>query len=145
VGQWNYYPATTLPAPYDIVWCRFPDNLNLDAPGIKDRPALVLQTAHSSPGFRPEVRVIYGTSNLKTATRPFDFFVKNLWEMDEAGLAQATRFDLDRVLWMPWASEFFMSPGPRYPSPVMGSLSENSRRLLGFVIEERRRRASPDN
>lgn len=137
---WTHYPASTLPAPYDIVWCSFPFGLNFDIPGPKQRPALVLQSGLSDPGFCPEARVIYGTSVLKTRDRPHDFFVQNFQDRYDAGLAQATRFDLDRCLWLPWCSEFFISPGPQYPTPVMGSLPDHLRRLLGFCLIERKRR-----
>src|SRR5665213_4334038 len=55
----------------------------------------------------PVVHVIYGTSKLKAATRPLDFFVSNYQDMHDAGLYQATRFDMDTHLWLPWAEEFF--------------------------------------
>jgi hypothetical protein len=144
-GGWAYYPVSTLPAPLDIVLCNFPEHLNLQNPGIKSRPGLVVQTAISEPGFKGEVRVVYGTSVLKRDKRPYDLFVTNYQEMYEAGLHKATRFDLDQILWLPWAAEFFVTPNMRhYQSPVMGHLPENSTRLLGHLLEERRRRMQRD-
>lgn len=145
MAGWSYYPASTLPAPYDIVWCAFPFDLNLDVPGPKMRPALVLQTGLSDPGFCPEARVVYGTSKLKKEERPRDLFVENYQDKYDAGLYQATRFDLDRMLWLPWAAEWFVSPGPLYPSPVMGSLPDHHRRVLGFLLAERQRQAGTRN
>lgn len=107
MSAWKYYPVSTLPAPFDIVWCRFPDHLDLGNPGPKSRPALVLTTAISENGMTPEVQAIYGTSKLKKDTRRHDFFVTNYQEMYDAGLHQATRFDLDQILWLPWSEEFF--------------------------------------
>ena len=142
---WTYYPVSTLPAPLDIVLCRFPQSLNLQEPGPKNRPGLIVQTAISEQGFKPEVRVVYGTSVLKRDRRPNDLFVLNYQEMYEAGLHQATRFDLDQILWLPWAEEFFVTPNVRnYHSPVIGHLPENSARLLGHLLEERRRKMQRD-
>lgn len=137
---WTYYPASTLPAPFDIVWSHFPEALALDKPAPKSRPALVLQTAVSEPGFCPEVRVAYGTSNLKLATRKNDLFVQNYEDMSVAGLYQATRFDLDNIIWLPWAEEWFVPVGRQYSSPVMGRLPEHHRRILGFMMIERQRK-----
>jgi hypothetical protein len=135
---WTYYPASTLPAPFDVVWCHFPFIENPEQPAPKARPAIVVRTAISDPGFCPEVNVIYGTSVLKMDKRPHDFFVTNFQDKDEAGLYQASRFDLDKILWLPWAKEFFVSPGRLYPTPVMGSLPDHLRRILAFMLIERR-------
>lgn len=85
------------------------------------------------------MRICFGTSNLKTDSRPFDFFVTNMNEMNIAGLFQATRFDLDRILWMPWSTEFFRKPHAK-PSPVIGHLSGAATELLALVSEARRKR-----
>lgn len=87
----------------------------------------------------PLVHVIFGTSNLKKESRRYDFFVENMRDMDEAGLFQATRFDLDKHLWLPWAAEFFAPPNANYQNPAIGHLSENSRELLQVLLGIRRR------
>jgi hypothetical protein len=143
---WSYYPVSTLPAPLDVVLCKFPEDLDLQKPPLKTRPGLVIKTAYSDPGFEPEVRVVYGTSNLKMSKRRYDLIVMNNQEMYEAGLSRATRFDLDKIVWMPWCSEFFIKPDhPHYSSPVIGHLSDNSTRLLGHLMAERQRRQRPDD
>lgn len=140
-GGWSYYPASTLPAPLDIVLCLFPEHLDLGKPGPERRPGLIIKTAISETGLRGEVYVMYGTTRLKSDQRPDDLFVQNYQEMYEAGLHKATRFDLDKVLWLPWAAEFFGKPDhPHYYSPVIGHLPENSTRLLYFLLAERQRR-----
>jgi len=48
-----------LPAPGDIVWCRFPE-LPRQSPGPKPRPALVLEVIEREDGI--EIAVVYGTS-----------------------------------------------------------------------------------
>jgi hypothetical protein len=83
---------------------------------------------------------VFGTSNLKHETRRYDFFVENYRDMDEAGLYQATRFDMDRRLWLPWASEFFIPPNMDYSNPAIGHLSENSKELLRLTIQIRKKR-----
>jgi hypothetical protein len=144
-GGWSYFPASTLPAPLDIVLCRFPDHLDLGKPGPKRRPGLIIQTAISETGLRGEVRVVYGSTNLKSFKRQNDLYVVNYKEMYEAGLHKATRFDLDKVLWLPWADEFFEKPQHiHYQSPVIGHLPENSYRLLGHLLAERERRFKKD-
>jgi hypothetical protein len=144
MAGWSFYPASTLPAPYDIVWCAFPEGLEFDVPGPKMRPALILQTGLSDPGFCPEVRVVYGTSKLKKDKRRHDLFVENYQDKYDAGLFQATRFDLERIILLPWATDWFVSPGPHYPTPVMGSLPEHIRRVLGFLLIEQKRRRDFD-
>ena len=135
-GGWTYYPASTLPALYDIVWCHFPEHHALDQPSPKGRPALIVKTATEDNDEKPQIRAVYGTSNLKIGKRPLDFYVRGkLAELDICGLFQTTRFDMDRRLWVPWAEEFFACPSPDYQTPVMGHLSPNAmKRLINVVI-----------
>lgn len=122
------YPLSTLPAPYDVVWCRFPDDASLGDPGPKPRPALVKNVATTHDGVG-EVNLVYGTTNLKMASRRHDFFVTNSAEMDACGLYRATRFDLDNIAWIPWANEWFeILPG--YTSPIIGHLSQHGIKML---------------
>lgn len=58
--------------------------------------------------------------------------------MYEAGLAQATRFALGRCVILPWATEWFHPATDRFPSPVMGHLSQRSQDFLCLLIEKRR-------
>ncbi len=135
--QWNYYPITTLPAPLDVVWSHFPFDGSEVEPGPVPHPALIAQTALNDG--KPQVLVIYGTSNMKLTTRPHDFFICNSSELDEAGLKQNTRFDMDRYRWLPWAEEWFRPINMNYESPVLGRLSQNGRNLLNALIKERKR------
>lgn len=80
-----------------------------------------------------EVHLVYGTTNLKLMERRDDFFVSNLAEMDACGLVKATRFDLDTMAWIPWASEWF-SVLPGYGSPVIGHLTDHAVRLLQYEL-----------
>lgn len=120
-GNWTHYPLTTLPARYDIVLCRYPEN-GSDTPGPKSRPALVRATAVMDDTGLGDVEVVYGTRVLKLGLRSLDLHVTNLQEMNWAGLFHPTRFDLDKSVWLPWAEEFFV-PCKGKVDPIMGSLS----------------------
>lgn len=134
--KWNYYPLTTVPRALDIVWCHFPFNAPPFKPGPYPRPALVKSVA-IGPGNVPEVEIVYGTSNLKMMKRRYDLFVVNSREMAEAGCPQATRFDLDNVIWLPWAKEFFKCRRGK-KTPVVGHLSARGRLVLEYLIEARK-------
>lgn len=115
----------TLPKALDIVWSRFPYEERPGMPADKPHPALVFAVFERTGGLF-SVQVAYGTSNLKTDTRPFDFRIQNYRAMHYAGLHQATRFDLDRIKWLPWDSDWFQSPNAeKYPTPVIGHLIED--------------------
>jgi hypothetical protein len=99
---------------------------------------LVAETAVTDDD-EPMVHIIYGTSKLKLDTRPLDLIVSNYQDMHDAGLYQATRFDLDLHLWAPWAEEFFSPPSAKYHNPAIGHLSANSRELLGIILGMRKK------
>lgn len=133
----NDFPLSILPAPYDIVWCRFPFHHSLGEPGPKPRPALV-RNAATLPNGTAEVEVVYGTTNLKLHKRKYDFIVSKASEMDACGLYRATRFDLDKLLWLPWNTEWFeVLTG--YNSPVIGSLTEHGIKMLQLTAEVKQR------
>lgn len=132
----SFFPISTLPAPYDIVWCRFPFHESLGEPGPKPRPAIVLNSAVDAEAGEGEVQLVYGTTQTKFRQRPRDFFVTNVSEMDACGLDKATRFDLDKVAWIPWAKEWF-AVLPGYSSPVIGHLSSHGQRLLQIELGHR--------
>lgn len=129
--EYAYFPVTTLPAPYDIVWCRFPLD-EIPGPGPKSRPAIVKQALQDEEG-NPWVNVMYGTTKLRMRENPFDFYVSNMTEMDHAGLFHATRFELKRCKIVPWAEEYFAKLRG-YPSPVIGRLSPHSIRMLQVAV-----------
>jgi hypothetical protein len=138
VVTWAYFPISTSPAPHDLVWCRFPDQVSLGSPGPKPRPALVRNAAINDDGHG-EIELVYGTTKLKMHSRPFDFIVSQPYEMDHCGLYRATRFDLDNVVWVPWAAEWF-DVVPLTESPIMGRLSDNMIRMLQTVMSYKQAR-----
>lgn len=136
---WSFFPVSTLPAPYDIVWCRFPHHEDLGDPGPYPRPALVRNASTDRDGHG-EVQLVYGTTKLKFESRRFDFFVTKQSEMDSCGLYRATRFDLDCIAWIPWADEWFETP-PEHSSPVIGRLSFEAIKMLQLSLSFKQREA----
>lgn len=130
---WAYFPVSTLPAPYDLVWCRFPHHESLGEPGPKPRPALVRNVAVDDDSGHGHVEVVYGTTKLKLSSRLFDFVISKPYEMDHCGLYRATRFDLDKHVWVPWAAEWFEAL-PGTSSAVLGHLTDHSVKMLQITI-----------
>lgn len=123
-NTWSYFPLHTIPRPLDIVWCRFPLQEMTTKPGPKSRPGLVRCVLLNREHTKAAVEVCYGTSQLKKDRFPLDLFIENAAQLNLLGLPQATRFELDRTLQLPWASEFF---GPRdgTKSPIIGRLTQD--------------------
>lgn len=122
------FPISLLPAPYDLVWCRFPDVENPKLPGPKARPALVRRSFIDQDG-NPHVEVAFGTSKDPCRTSLSDFTISKMSEMDACGLWYATRFRLDRTMVLPYTDEFFEVRSD-CRSPVIGQLTEYAIRLL---------------
>lgn len=131
------YAPDTLPDPFDVVWCNFPFHNTPGVPGVTPHPGLVFNVNEYKPGLF-SVQIAYGTGTVKHGKRPHDFVVSNWNELHLAGLCKETRFDLDRVKWLMWDSDWFISPDPkRYPTPVIGKLSHLGQSVLGGVMRRR--------
>lgn len=136
----EWWPAGTIPAPASIVWCKFPTHLAPDVPGPKERPALVFKVRYldDPPADRFVVQVAYGTSKMKYGRRPNDFALANMTMLNLLRLPEPTRFDLDNVLWLPWAKPYFC---PRkdapFSTPTISTLPDNLQRLLAWTMKER--------
>lgn len=91
----------------------------------------------SPDGTMAAVEVTFGTSRAKYGERPFDLIISNSAALDEAGLPSVTRFDLDRTIWLPWASEYF-TQREGYRTPITGSLAESSKMQLEALKVARR-------
>lgn len=61
--------------------------------------------------------------------------------MSACGLDRATRFDLDTILWLPWASEWFEPPLNAGNSPVIGTLTEHAIKMLQITAGMRQNKA----
>ena len=111
-----------LPAPGDIVWCRFPE-LPRQSPGPKPRPALVLEVTEREDGI--EIAVVYGTSqrvdklSAGAITR-----LGHAAAYKAAGLSHDTKFDFKQTARLPWSDEFFAIPpgAPNGQRPLLGTL-----------------------
>jgi hypothetical protein len=119
----EWWEPGTVPAPLSIVWCAFPDHISPEKPGPKERPALVLKVRYAvdPPDGRFLVRVVYGTSKIKSNKRPYDFSIENFGTRLLCRLPQGTRFDLDQVVWLPWAKPYFV-PRENDLTPVISVL-----------------------
>lgn len=135
---WTYFPLVTLPRALDIVWCRFPLNEAMSKPGPKSRPALVRSVFLNRAHTWARVEVTYGTSNTKNDTRLLDLIIQNATDLAEMGLPQATRFDLDRTVILPWSAEFF-EPRAGYETPIIGHLNHSAVAQLEALKVLRRR------
>lgn len=140
----EWWGPGTVPPPASIVWCNFPEVPELGKPGPKSRPALVFKVRHAEnpPGDKFNVLVAYGTSSLKTGSRTDDFIIANSATLDLLRLPQATRFDLDHMLWLPWARPFFCPRhmADRFTTPTISVLPGELQRMLGWTMASRERR-----
>jgi hypothetical protein len=122
--------AWSLPAPGDIVWCRFPE-LPKRSPGPKPRPALVLDVTERKDGA--SVSVVYGTSQQLNRLSAGEFAItrqSHAAAYEAAGLSYDTKFDFKQSVELPWIEEFFAVP-PRAPNgqqPKLGILHASMHR-----------------
>lgn len=133
----DWWGPGTVPPKLSIVWCAFPDHLFPERPGPKNRPALVLAARYADdpPANRFVVRVVYGTSKLKSDKRPHDFTIENYGMRLMCRLPQATRFDLDQVAWLPWARPYF-EPFEN-ETPVMSILPMAAQQDFAWLMQAR--------
>jgi len=82
------------------------------------------------------LEVAYGTTNLKTGLRPLDLRITNFEDLAEIGLPQATRFDLDRTIELPWCKEFF-APYKGYSTILVGKLNTKQKLRLQAIRQRR--------
>jgi hypothetical protein len=128
--------TTSPPSAYDIVACWYPE---ADAPqdaGPTLRPALVVTVLKGERTGDYACRVAYGTTNLKIVKRrEVDLIIPN-GHTRQMGLARATRFDLDRVITLPWVPPFF-DPWTGNTTPKIGALTEAYIRDYAFLMMKR--------
>lgn len=122
------------PSPGDIVWCHFPF-LPATDPGPKPRPALVVGVRVQEDGVA--VNVAYGTTQRTKALRSGEFLIakdQHPVAFKQAGLAFDTKFDLNKVISLPWSERYFKAPptiSPAYgQTPKLGSLHASMSKAL---------------
>jgi hypothetical protein len=113
-----------LPAPGDIVWCRFPE-LPRRSPGPKPRPALVSTVTERTDGVA--VAVVYSTSQQLDRLSAGQFAITrrdHAAAFRAAGLSHDTKFDFKQAVELPWNLEFFAVPpgAPFGQQPKLGVL-----------------------
>lgn len=136
MGPWS------LPAPGDIVWCRFPD-LPQRSPGPKPRPALVLEVIEREDGH--EVTVVYGTSQRVDRLTAGEFGItrmRNPAAYRAAGLSHDTKFDFKSSVRLPWGVGFFAVPpgAPNGQTPVLGTLHASMMRTAAAAHAAEKKR-----
>lgn len=113
-------PFKPLPAPGDIVWCHFPQEIG--NPGPKARPALVTHVFDDDHA----VRIAYGTSQKTEKIYPGEFVLDPADAgFPTSGLAQRTKFDLNNSVELYFDSDWFAPDQSVYsslPLPKMGRL-----------------------
>ena len=125
-GHQEFFPA---PRPGDIVWCQFPQD-RLLLPGPKSRPALVVRVGEIEG--EPAVAVAYGTSQHVGELHPGEFAITRAdpEAFVLAGLSFDTKFDLSRVIELPFSARWFAVPpgAPHGQSPKLGLLHPTAMR-----------------
>jgi hypothetical protein len=122
------------PSPGDIVWCHFP-YLPATEPGPKPRPALIVGVRTFEDGVT--IRVAYATTQRTSSLRAGEFLIakdKHPVAFKQAGLAFDTKFDLNKVIELPWTDRYFKvspTPNPAFgQTPKVGSLHASMMRAL---------------
>jgi PemK-like, MazF-like toxin of type II toxin-antitoxin system len=126
------------PAPGDIVWCHFPflpaTGTEIER-GPKPRPALIVGVRTYENGVT--VQVAYATTRRTSSLRSGEFLIskdKHPVAFKQAGLAFDTKFDLNKVIELPWTDRYFKVPPMPNPAfgqtPKMGSLHASRIRAL---------------
>ena len=97
----------------------------------------MVRAASRRRGLRiAEVEITYGTTKLRSQENPLDLILSNNADMNEMGLPSATRFALDRTIWLPWAAEFF-APLRGLKNIIIGRLNANSLAQLELIKTQR--------
>ena len=90
-------------------------------PGPKPRPALVRAVFINPQTSQASIEVAFGTSKKTDKLYRGEFVVGSPSGMTSAGLDLPTKFDLGRIVRLPWARRYFsIKPGNR--RLLMGSL-----------------------
>lgn len=123
------------PAAGDIVWCHFPDNIH---PKPKPRPGIVLATLQNEQAHW-FVRVAYGTSQKTSQLYAGEFLLSRADHPAPyalAGLSYDTKFDLSKVLELPFNADYFSVPphAPHGQTPKLGTLHPSMVRIAAAAF-----------
>lgn len=120
-GSTKANKAWSGPCRGSITLCRFPYDENSTIPGPKVRPAIVLDV--EKVGNR--VMVCYGTGQAHhvklSDLRPDQVGVLDGHHVRALGLEEATVFDLNRTVFLPYDTAWFKA-APSRSSPIIGNV-----------------------
>ncbi len=120
MNKWIFPP----PEVGDILWCHFPDNINV--PQIKPRPALVISVYEGEFYDEFSIEVAYGTSQKIDKLYQGEFSIckeKNQVAYQQAGLSYDTKFDLNQIVLLKYTTPWFsIPPKSIFQTPKLGNL-----------------------
>jgi hypothetical protein len=111
----------------DICWCWTPHEIEPPRPGPKRHPSLIYRVTGTADLKRFKVLIAPGTSQKTDRLYGGEFCIGNDEDgnaLKVAGLYKPTKFQLNRLVWLPYSSDFFGIPDwiPGARSPKIGSL-----------------------
>jgi len=123
------------PVAGDIAWCHFPDNMH---PKPKPRPGLITSTKQDDQN-RIFVTVSYGTSQKTDRLYKGEFRITKVEHpaaYASAGLSYDTKFDLCRLLDLPYNNDYFSVPphAPYGQVPKLGTLHPSMVRIAAAAF-----------
>jgi hypothetical protein len=129
------------PSAGEIVWCHFPDNIH---PKPKPRPGLIVSTKVDDEGMI-FLSVAYGTSQKTDRLYSGEFRITKAEHPaahKSAGLSYDTKFDLSKVLELPFNDAYFSVPphAPQGQNPKLGTLHPSMVRVAGAAFAGARNR-----
>lgn len=137
-----------LPQPGQIVGCRFPHDEQPEQPGVKFRPAFVIGTDESYGQDFPRVCLAYGTGQGTSDKLALKAPKPHQFELDkgegENKLAEQTRFDCERHVWLPFIEDWFKPPaGPAACVVSYGWVPDARKEEIRAAAEAGRTKAAP--
>jgi hypothetical protein len=123
------------PTAGDIAWCHFPDHIH---PKPKARPGLITLTKEDGEGS-VFVTVAYGTSQKTDRIYSGEFRItksEHPAAYASAGLSYDTKFDLSKMLELPYNDGYFSVPphAPYGQTPKLGTLHPSMVRIAAAAF-----------
>jgi hypothetical protein len=124
----------------DIAWCHLPDHVH---PKPKPRPGLITLTKEDNEG-RLFVNVAYATSQKTDRLYSGEFRItksEHPAAYASAGLSYDTKFDLSKMLELPYNDDYFSVPphAPHGQNPKLGTLHPSMVRIAAAAFATSRK------
>lgn len=132
MADWERIP----PQLYSVVTGFFPETNPRSNWAQNPRPLLVCGRAQDPESGLIFCRIAYGTTQNLGKARDADLVIGNLATLNALNLKRPTRFVLfsgRQMVIMPWSQKHFR-PWTGFPTPVLGVLSSDMQRLVGFTL-----------